>query len=80
MSNRSIGLSDQVYDYLVAHSLREPDLLRRLRDETARLTEFANMEPRPAPTRRLPPAIWITALILIVLLLLWLFGRGAAGH
>jgi predicted O-methyltransferase YrrM len=47
MSNRSIGLSDQVYDYLVAHSLREPDLLRRLRDETARLTEFANMQIAP---------------------------------
>jgi predicted O-methyltransferase YrrM len=47
MSNRTIGLSDQVYDYLVAHSLREPELLRRLRDETARLTEWANMQIAP---------------------------------
>jgi predicted O-methyltransferase YrrM len=47
MSNRTIGLSDQVYDYLVAHSLREPELLRRLRDETARLTEWAMMQIAP---------------------------------
>ena len=47
MSNRSIGLSSQIYDYLLAHSVREPDLLRRLRDETARLTEFANMQIAP---------------------------------
>ena len=37
MSNRSIGLSDQLYDYLLEHSPREPDVLRRLREETARL-------------------------------------------
>jgi predicted O-methyltransferase YrrM len=47
MSNRTIGLSDQVYDYLVAHSLREPELLRRLRDETAQLTEWAMMQIAP---------------------------------
>ena len=37
----------------------------------------ATMEPQPAPTRRLPPAIWVPALILLVLLLVWLFGRGS---
>ncbi|HXV22963.1 MAG TPA: carbon monoxide dehydrogenase subunit G [Alphaproteobacteria bacterium] len=32
-------------------------------------------EPQPAPvTRRLSPLVWIPALILLVLLLLWLFG------
>jgi len=35
MSRRSITLTDSLYDYLLSVSLREPDLLRRLRDETA---------------------------------------------
>ena len=35
MSNRSISLTDSLYDYLLEVSLREPDLLRRLREETA---------------------------------------------
>ena len=47
MSNRTIGLSDQLYSYLLDHSLREPELLRRLRDETARLTEWATMQISP---------------------------------
>ncbi len=47
MSNRTIGLSDEIYRYLIDHSLREPELLRRLRDETARLTEWAGMQIAP---------------------------------
>jgi caffeoyl-CoA O-methyltransferase len=39
MSNRSINLSDRVYDYLLANSLREPKLLAELRTETAALPE-----------------------------------------
>ena len=35
MSNRSIHLTDSLYEYLLAVSLREPDLLRQLRQETA---------------------------------------------
>jgi len=35
MSRRSITLTDSLYDYLLSVSLREPDLLRRLREETA---------------------------------------------
>ena len=35
MSNRSITLTDELYDYLLSVSLREPPLLRRLREETA---------------------------------------------
>ena len=35
MANRTISMSDQLYDYLLLSSLREPDILRRLRDETA---------------------------------------------
>jgi predicted O-methyltransferase YrrM len=35
MSRRSISLTDSLYDYLLSVSLREPDLLRRLREETA---------------------------------------------
>ena len=35
MSNRSISLTDSLYDYLLSVSLREPDLLLKLREETA---------------------------------------------
>jgi len=39
MSNRSIQLDDALYDYLSAHSLREPEILTRLREQTAELPE-----------------------------------------
>lgn len=35
MTNRSISLTDSLYQYLLSSSLREPDLLRELRAETA---------------------------------------------
>lgn len=35
MTNRSISLTDSLYDYLLSVSLREPELLRQLRAETA---------------------------------------------
>ena len=37
MANRSITLTDNLYDYLLSVSLREPPLLARLREETAAL-------------------------------------------
>ena len=46
MSPRSIGLSDTLYDYLLDVSLREPDILRRLREETAELP-MARMQIAP---------------------------------
>jgi caffeoyl-CoA O-methyltransferase len=39
MSNTSIGLETDVRDYLVRHGVREPEILHRLRDETALLPE-----------------------------------------
>ena len=39
MSNRTLSLNEGLYDYLLKVSLREPDVLRRLRDETARLPQ-----------------------------------------
>src|SRR5688572_32893004 len=35
MSIRTLRLDDRLYDYLLAHSLREPESLARLRAETA---------------------------------------------
>lgn len=35
MSKNSLGLDSKLYDYLLAVSLREPDILQRLREETA---------------------------------------------
>lgn len=46
MSNRSIVLTDSLYEYLLAVSLREPDLLRQLREETATHPE-ARMQISP---------------------------------
>jgi predicted O-methyltransferase YrrM len=37
VSSRTLNLDDRLYRYLQAISLREPDVLRRLREETARL-------------------------------------------
>ena len=46
MSNKYLPLNDQIYEYLQAVSLREHDALRRLREETARMSE-ANMQIAP---------------------------------
>ncbi len=46
MSGRTIELNDRIYDYLLATSLREPAVLRRLREETAALPA-ANMQIAP---------------------------------
>ena len=46
MTRRTQGLSDELYEYLLQISLREPDVLRRLREETAEL-ERANMQIGP---------------------------------
>jgi caffeoyl-CoA O-methyltransferase len=35
MSKRTIGLDEQLYSYLLSVSLREPEILRKLRQETA---------------------------------------------
>ncbi|TNE75866.1 MAG: methyltransferase domain-containing protein [Gammaproteobacteria bacterium] len=46
MSNQTINLSDDLYQYLLDVSLRETELLRALREETAQLPN-ANMQIAP---------------------------------
>lgn len=46
MSNRTINLDDRLHHYLLSVSLREPEVLRRLRDETASMPEH-NMQIAP---------------------------------
>jgi len=46
MTNRSISLTDELYDYILAHSLREPPLLQQLRAETAQMP-MARMQIAP---------------------------------
>ena len=46
MSARTIELTDKVYDYLLANSLREPPILARLREETA-VMPMSNMQIGP---------------------------------
>jgi predicted O-methyltransferase YrrM len=46
VSNKSIGLSDELHAYLLRVGVREPDILRRLREETASLP-MARMQIAP---------------------------------
>ena len=46
MSNRTLYLDDDLHRYLLAVSLREPDVLRRLREETAGMPEH-NLQIAP---------------------------------
>jgi caffeoyl-CoA O-methyltransferase len=46
MSNKFLQLTEPVYEYLRSVSLREHDALRRLREETARMSE-SNMQVSP---------------------------------
>ncbi len=46
MSSRTIVLSDALYEYMLSVSLREPDVLSRLREETANLPQH-NMQISP---------------------------------
>ena len=46
MSNKTLCVTEKLYEYMLAVSLREPEVLRRLRAETA-LAENANMQISP---------------------------------
>lgn len=46
MSNRSIDLNDKLYQYMLSVSLREPDILRSLRETTLKLSSH-NMQIAP---------------------------------
>lgn len=46
MSNQSIGLSDELHEYLLSVSLREPEVMQRLRAETAEHPQ-SNMQIAP---------------------------------
>jgi len=46
MSNRTLVLEDATYDYLLSHSIREDDVLRRLRETTLR-HPWARMQIAP---------------------------------
>jgi len=46
MSNKTLCITEQLYEYMLSVSLREPDVLRELRDETAQ-DENANMQISP---------------------------------
>jgi predicted O-methyltransferase YrrM len=46
MSNQSIGLSNHLYQYLLANSVREPDILKKLRATTAE-HPLVNMQISP---------------------------------
>lgn len=62
MSNRSIELSPALYDYLLAHSLRETEVQRQLRAHTAQLPDH-NMQIAPSRASSWPcwRACWAPA-------------------
>lgn len=47
MSNRTIQVDDTLYDYIVSISVREAEILRKLREETTRLGGMARMQISP---------------------------------
>lgn len=47
MTGKTIGLEGRLYDYYAAHAYREPEILKELRAETARLGGFAQMQIGP---------------------------------
>ena len=46
MSNKTINLTEELYNYMLSVSLREPEILRQLREETTH-DENANMQISP---------------------------------
>ncbi|GET38199.1 class I SAM-dependent methyltransferase [Microseira wollei] len=46
MSKKTLGLENQLYNYLLSSSLREPEILRQLREETAN-HPYARMQIAP---------------------------------
>ncbi len=46
MSNRTLNLDESLYEYLLSASLREPPVLKRLREQTAKAA-MANMQIAP---------------------------------
>ena len=46
MSKKTLGLDNQLYNYLLSNSLREPEVLRQLREETAK-HPYATMQISP---------------------------------
>ncbi len=47
MTRRTLGLTEALYEYVLAHGVREPELLVRLRAETDRLGKPARMQISP---------------------------------
>jgi predicted O-methyltransferase YrrM len=47
MTGKTIGLSGALYEYYAAHAYREPEILRQLREETAKLGGNAAMQIGP---------------------------------
>ena len=47
MTGKTIGLEGRLYDYYATHAYREPEILKELREETARLGGLAQMQIGP---------------------------------
>lgn len=66
MSRATTFLDDRLYDYLLAHSVREPALLQALREETTALGNAANMQICPEQGQLLSLLVKITGAAQIV--------------
>ena len=47
MTGKTIGITGAIYDYYAAHAYREPEILKELREETAKLGGSAAMQIGP---------------------------------
>jgi predicted O-methyltransferase YrrM len=50
MPGKTLALNERIYDYLLSVSLREPEVLRRLREESARDSMARMQGPSPEAT------------------------------
>jgi caffeoyl-CoA O-methyltransferase len=60
LSNRTLAIDDRIYDYLLSVSLKEPDLLKQLRAETAGI-EFSEMQIAPEQGQFMALLVRLTA-------------------
>ena len=65
MSNRTLNIDDRLYEYLLAHSLRESDVLRRLREQTM-AHEWARMQIAPEQGQFMALLVKLTGAIRIL--------------
>jgi hypothetical protein len=53
MTNQTLVMTDVLYDYLLSVSLREPEVLRQLRQATAKMSAGARFSENISPSQNI---------------------------